>query len=125
MKQLSERGDVVRYHGQIGRSQTHYTVDDYPLMRRVFAEDLWPILQEIAFVLHTVVILALFVSVSACVARVHVSHSRTRMLFAEEKLRQRGIRAGAGPGLQQPLQAQPAQARQPRIDEFFPRAVQD
>ena len=49
MKQLSERGDVVRDHGQIGRSQTHYTVDDYPLMRRVFFEDLWPILQEIVF----------------------------------------------------------------------------
>ena len=47
MKQLSERGDAVRYNGQIGRAQTHYTVDDYPLMRRVFAEDLWPILQEI------------------------------------------------------------------------------
>ena len=44
---LSERGDAVQYHGQIGRSQTHYTVDDYPLMRRVFFEDLWPILQEI------------------------------------------------------------------------------
>ena len=71
MKQLQERGDAARYHGQIGRSQTHYTVDDFPLMRRVFAEDLWPILQETAFVLHTVVILALFVSVSACVARVH------------------------------------------------------
>ena len=47
MKQLQERGDAVRYHGQIGRSQTHYTVDDHPLMRRVFFEDLWPILQEI------------------------------------------------------------------------------
>jgi hypothetical protein len=47
MKQLQERGDAVRYHGQIGRSQTHYTVDDFPLMRRVFAEDLWPILKEI------------------------------------------------------------------------------
>ena len=53
MKQLSERGDVVRYHGQIGRSQTHYTVDDYPLMRRVFFEDLWPILQEIVFYCFT------------------------------------------------------------------------
>ena len=59
MKQIQERGDAVRYHGQIGRAQTHYTVDDYPLMRRVFAEDLWPILQVIVcFVLHTVVILA-------------------------------------------------------------------
>ena len=54
MKQLSERGDAVRYLGQIGRSQTHYTVDDYPLMRRVFAEDLWPILQDIVcFFCHT------------------------------------------------------------------------
>ena len=48
MKQLSERADAARYHGQIGRSQTHYTVDDHLLMRRVFFEDLWPILQEIA-----------------------------------------------------------------------------
>ena len=47
MRQLQERGDAVRYHGQIGRSQTHYTVDDHPLMRRVFFENLWPILQEI------------------------------------------------------------------------------
>jgi hypothetical protein len=47
MKQLQERGGAVRYHGQIGRAQTHYTVDDHPLMRRVFFEDLWPILQEI------------------------------------------------------------------------------
>ena len=46
MKQLRERGDPARYHGQIGRSQTHYTVDDYPLMQRVFEESLWPILQE-------------------------------------------------------------------------------
>ena len=49
MKQLLERGDAARYHGQIGRSQTHYTVEDYPLMQRVFAENLWPILQETAF----------------------------------------------------------------------------
>ena len=47
MKQLHEHGGAVRYHGQIGRSQTHYTVGDYPLMQRVFAESLWPILQEI------------------------------------------------------------------------------
>ena len=47
MKQLQERGDAVRYQGQIGRSQTHYTVNDHPLMRRVFFEDLWPILREI------------------------------------------------------------------------------
>ena len=40
MKQLQERGDAVRYHGQIGRAQTHYTVDDFPLMRRVFADRL-------------------------------------------------------------------------------------
>ena len=46
MKQLQERGHAARYHGQIGRSQTHYTVEDYPLMRRVFS-DLWPILQDI------------------------------------------------------------------------------
>ena len=45
MKQLRERGDAARYHGQIGRSQTHYTVEDYPLMRQVFGESLWPILQ--------------------------------------------------------------------------------
>ena len=45
MKQLQQQGGAVRYHGQIGRSQTHYTVDDFPLMRRVFAEDLWPVLQ--------------------------------------------------------------------------------
>ena len=71
MRQLQERGDAVRYHGQIGRSQTHYTVDDYPLMRRVFFEDLWPILQEtVCFVFtYTVVILALSLSVSACVTR--------------------------------------------------------
>ena len=49
MKQLQERGDAVRYHGQIGRAQTHYTVDDFPLMRCVFAEHLWPILKEIVF----------------------------------------------------------------------------
>ena len=49
MKQLQEQGGAVRYHGQIGRSQTHYTVDDFPLMRRVFAEHLWPILKEIVF----------------------------------------------------------------------------
>ena len=48
MKQLRERGDAARYHGQIGRSQTHYTVEDYPLMQQVFSENLWPILQEIA-----------------------------------------------------------------------------
>ncbi len=48
MKQLRERGDAARYHGQIGRSQTHYTVEDYPLMQQVFSESLWPILQEIA-----------------------------------------------------------------------------
>ena len=54
MKQLSKRGDIVRYHGQIGRSQTHYTVDDHPLMRRVFAEDLWPVLQDlVCFVFDT------------------------------------------------------------------------
>ena len=46
MKQLQARGDAVRYHGQIGRAQTHYTVEDFPLMRRVFCEDLWPMLQE-------------------------------------------------------------------------------
>ena len=33
--QASERGDAVRYHGWIGRSRIHYTIDDYPLMRRV------------------------------------------------------------------------------------------
>ena len=43
--------------------------------------------------------------------------------FAQEKLRQRGIYVAAAPDLQQPLEA-PVQARQPRIDEFFPRAVQ-
>ena len=48
MKQLRERGDAARYHGQIGRSQTHYTVEDYPLMQQVFSESLWPILQETA-----------------------------------------------------------------------------
>ena len=42
-------------------------------------------------------------------------------MFAEEKLRQRGVHVGAAPDLQQPLEAQPMQAR---IDEFFPRAVQ-
>ena len=47
MKQLQERGDAVRYHAQIGRSRTHYTDDDFPLMRRVFTEDLWPILKDV------------------------------------------------------------------------------
>ena len=45
MKQLRERGGAASYHGQIGRSQTHYTVEDYPLMQQVFDESLWPILQ--------------------------------------------------------------------------------
>ena len=55
MKQLRERGDAARYHGQIGRSQTHYTVEDYPLMQQVFEENLWPILQAL---LNTAVALA-------------------------------------------------------------------
>ena len=56
MKQLRERGDAARYHGQIGRAQSHYTVDDYPLMQSVFDESLWPILQAPS----TVVALARF-----------------------------------------------------------------
>ena len=80
MKQLQERGDAVRYHGQIGRSQTHYTVDDFPLMRRVFAEDLWPILKEIVCFLCTTVILVLCISVSACATRIHVTRARAREL---------------------------------------------
>ena len=43
--------------------------------------------------------------------------------FAQEKLRLRGIYVGAAPDLQQPLEAL-VQARQARIDDFFPRAVQ-
>ncbi len=46
MKQLREQGHAARYHGQIGRAQTHYTVEDYPLMQQVFEESLWPILQD-------------------------------------------------------------------------------
>ena len=43
--------------------------------------------------------------------------------FTQEKLRQRGIYVGAAPDLQQPLEAM-VQARQARIDDLFPRAVQ-
>ena len=124
MKQLQERGDAARYHGQIGRSQTHYTVDDYPLMRRVFAEDLWPILQETVCFTHCRCLSAVPLCFCLCHSCSCLTHTRAQMLFAEEKLRQRGIHAGAAPGLQQPLEAQPVQARQPRIDEFFPRVVQ-
>ena len=54
-----------------------------------------------------------------------MSHAPMRaQAIAEEKLRQRGIHVGAAPDVQQPLEAQPVHARQPRIDEFFPRAVQ-
>ena len=54
-----------------------------------------------------------------------MSHAHVRAnAFAQEKLRQRGIYVGAAPDdLQQPLAA-PVQARQPRIEEFFPRVVQ-
>ena len=52
-----------------------------------------------------------------------MSHAHVRAnAFAQEKLRQRGIYVGAAPDLQQPLEA-PVQARQPRIEEFFPCAV--
>ena len=52
-----------------------------------------------------------------------MSHAHVRAnAFAQEKLRQRGIYVGAAPDLQ-PLEA-PVQARQPRIEEFFPPAVQ-
>ena len=47
MKQLQEQGNADQYHEQIGRSRAHYTVDDFPLMRRVFTEDLWPILKDV------------------------------------------------------------------------------
>ena len=53
-----------------------------------------------------------------------MSHAHARAnAFAQEKLRQRGIYVGAAPELQQPLEA-PVQARQPRIEEFFPRVAQ-
>ena len=53
-----------------------------------------------------------------------MSHAHVRAnAFDQEKLRQRGIYVGAAPDLQQPLEA-PVQARQPLIEEFFPRAVQ-
>ena len=123
MKQLQERGDVVRYHGQIGRAQTHYTVDDYPLMRRIFAQDLWPILKEIVCFVFTHCRNLSVASLLLPVPLASMSHARVRAnAFAQEKLRQRGIYVGAVPDLQ-PLEA-PMQARQPRIDEFFQRAVQ-
>ena len=73
--------------------------------------------------LHTGVILALSLSVSVFASVTHfMSQTRTRAnAFAEEKLRQRGIRVGPAPELQEPLEAP---SRQPRIEEFFPRAVQ-
>ena len=77
MKQLQERGDVARYHGQIGRSQTHYTVDDFPLMRRVLSEDLWPILQEIVLFLCSVFVLALY-SLFLPVPPASMSHAQAR-----------------------------------------------
>ena len=74
--------------------------------------------------LHTVVTLALCPSLLLPVPLVVTSHMHKRAnTIAEEKLRQRGIHVGAAPDLQQPLEA-PVQARQPRIEEFFPRAVQ-
>ena len=53
-----------------------------------------------------------------------MSHAHVRAnAFAQEKLHQRGIHVGAAPDLQQPSEA-PVQARQPQIEEFFPRAAQ-
>ena len=53
-----------------------------------------------------------------------MSHAHMRaQAIAKEKLRQRGIHVGAAPDVQQPLEAA-VQARQTRIDDFFPRAVQ-
>ena len=77
MKQLQERGDAARYHGQIGRSQTHYTVDDYPLMRRVFFQDLWPILQEmfVLFCMHCRCLSAVPLCFRLCRSLSH--HTRT------------------------------------------------
>ena len=45
---------------------------------------------------------------------------RARMFSAKEKVRQRGVFVGSATDVQPPLQA-----RQPRIDEFFRRAVQE
>ena len=124
MKQIQERGGAVQYHGQIGRAQTHYTVDDYPLMRRVFTQDLWPTLQEIVCFVFTHCRNLSVASLLLPVPLASMSHARVRAnAFAQEKLRQRGIYVGAAPDLQQPLEA-PVQARQARIDDFFPRAVQ-
>ena len=77
MKQLQEQGGAVRYRGQIGRSQTHYTVEDFPLMRRVFAEDLWPILKEIVCFLCTTVVL-FFASLFVAVPLASMSHAHVR-----------------------------------------------
>ena len=55
--------------------------------------------------------------------RIHVHTHKRANAFAQEKLRQRGIYVAAAPDLQQPLEA-PVQARQPRIEEYFPRVVQ-
>ncbi len=105
MKQRRERGDPARYHGQIGRSQTHYTVEDYPLMRQVFAENLWPILQETALRTSDV-------ALAPCCSKSCRFSNRIR----EEKPRQKGVRVGAAPAAQEPA---PMPARQPCIHEFF------
>ena len=76
-KQLQELGNAGRYRGQIDRSQTHYTVEDYPLMRRVFAEDLWPILKEIVCFLYTTVVL-FFAALLVAVPLATMSQARVR-----------------------------------------------
>ena len=76
-KQLQELGNAGRYRGQIDRSQTHYTVEDFPLMRRVFAEDLWPILKEIVCFLYTTVVL-FFAALLVAVPLAAMSQARVR-----------------------------------------------
>ena len=46
LKELQVRGRAVRYAGQLGRAQQHYTVDDKELMQKVWADDLWPVIRE-------------------------------------------------------------------------------
>ena len=80
LKRLQEQGGAVGCRGQIDRSQTHYTVEDFPLMRRVFAEDLWPILKEIDRFLCTTVVL-FFDTLFVAVPLASMSHAHERAML--------------------------------------------
>ena len=97
MKRLQERGDAVRYHGQIGGSQTHYTVDDFPLMRRVFAEDLWPILKEFClFCMYCRCLSAVRLCVYMCHS--HPCYTHTRACFCPGEVAPAGCPRGLSTG---------------------------